>query len=147
MEAKKKKNIIEAVVLIVVLALAFIGLWLAAESIQEGQEVKPPDSEITVSMRISGDGWSVEYLNTDTMNNTVFSLLIECSKENDFSVDYTEWHGYDAVFVNAINGTHNGENEMWWQYYVNGEYGDLGSDRKEIFDGDLVEWRFEEPGQ
>jgi hypothetical protein len=42
---------------------------------------------------------------------------------------------------------HNGENEMWWQYYVNGEYGDLGSDRKEIFDGDLVEWRFEEPGQ
>jgi hypothetical protein len=81
------------------------------------------------------------------MNNTVFSLLIECSKENDFSVDYTEWQGYDAVFVNAINGTHNGENEMWWQYYVNGEYGDLGSDRKEIFDGDLVEWRFEEPGQ
>ena len=147
MEAKRKKTVIEAVILIAVMAVAFMGLWLAAESLEKGQMVEPPESEITVSLRISGDEWSVEYLNIETMNNTVFKLLIECSKDNNFSVDYTQWQGFDAVFVNSINGTKNGENDMWWQYYVNGEYGDLASDKKEIFDGDVVEWRFEEPGQ
>jgi hypothetical protein len=96
MDEKKRKTVKEALILFVILVLAFLALWVLAESIENGQEVKPPDSEITVSMRIYGDGWNVEYLNTDTMNNTVFSLLIECSKENDFSVDYTEWQGYDA---------------------------------------------------
>ncbi len=147
MKAKKKKTVMEAGILIAVLAVVFIALWLAAEGIQEGQEVEPPDSEISVSLKISGDGWTVDYMDVETLNNTVFSFLTECSKEVGFNVDYTEWQGYDAVFVNSINGTHNGENGMWWQYYVNGEYGDLGADRKEIFDGDLVEWRFEEPGQ
>ena len=72
---------------------------------------------------------------------------MECAYEYNFSVVYTHWPGYDAVFVNAINGTENGEKEMWWQYYVNDEYGEIGCDKKEISHGDLVEWRFEEPGQ
>jgi hypothetical protein len=62
-------------------------------------------------------------------------------------VEYINWQGYDAVFVSSINETKNGEDDMWWQYYVNGEYGETASDKKEIFDGDYVEWRFEEPGQ
>lgn len=148
MESKKKKSVIEAVVLFVVLALAFLGLWLLAESIKEEQRVEPATSEITISMKIvNTDKWTVEYLNVNSKNNTVFRLLLECSGRKNLSVDYTQWQGYDAVFVNSINGTHNGENDMWWQYYVNDEYGDLASDKKEIFEGDMVEWRFEEPGQ
>ena len=82
-----------------------------------------------------------------TLNNTVYSLLMECAKNHNFSVGYTLWPGYDAVFINAINGSQNGEGDMWWQYYVNDGYGEIGCDKKELFDGDVVEWRFEEPGQ
>ncbi len=148
MEKDKRKTAIEAMVLISVLALAFAGLWAAAEYVKEEQKVDPAEEEIAVSLRIvKTDDWTVEYLDVDTRNNTVFKLLLECKERYNFSVGYIHWQGYDAVFVNSINGTQNGEGDMWWQYYVNNIYGDIASDKKEIFDGDLVEWRFEEPGQ
>lgn len=145
---KSGKTALEALILILVLTVAFSGLWLLAEFIKDEQEVESPLEEITVSIRIvKNDEWTVDYMEVETKNNTVFKLLLECKEIYNFSVNYIQWQGYDAVFVNSINGTQNGEGDMWWQYYVNHEYGDVASDKKEIFEGDLVEWRFEEPGQ
>lgn len=142
-----KKTAIEALALISVLALAIIGLWVLAGYVTNSDNVNPPESSITVSLKIRGDDWDIDYLNADTLNNTVYKLLVECSNEYNFSVRYTTWPGYNAIFINAINGDENGDGALWWQYYVNGVYGEIGCDKKEIFDGDLVEWRFEEPGQ
>jgi hypothetical protein len=148
MEKDRRKTAFEAMVLISILAVAFTGLWFLAEYIEEEQKVDPTDEEVTVGLRIVKENeWTIEYLNVKTKNNTVFKLLLECKEKHNFSVKYIQWQGFDAVFVNSINGTQNGERDMWWQYYVNYEYGDIASDKKEIFDGDLVEWRFEEPGQ
>jgi hypothetical protein len=145
---QKKKTIKEAVLLVLVLILAIIGLWLLTEFINDTQKVEKPDTPIIVSLRIiKEDGWTMEYLDVETKNNTVFKLLMEAGEKNNFSVSYTQWKLYDSVFVNSINGTSNGEDDMWWQYYVNDVYGEIGCDRKEIFNGDMVEWRFEEPGQ
>lgn len=143
----KKRTAFEAMVLVFILAIAFIGLWLVAEHLKGERDVEPIDSPITVSLKISGDGWVIEYLDVETLNNSVFKLLVECSKVYDFPVGYTYWEGFDSVFVNSINGTRNGDSGMWWQYYVNDVYGEVGCDRKEIFEGDMVEWRFEKPGQ
>lgn len=143
----KKRTAIEAIVLVSVLAMAFMGLWFLAEYIGESHEVKPVNSPINVSLRIIGGGWVIDYLDVHTPNNTVYKLLLECGNRYNFSVSYTHWSGYNSIFINSINGTENGENDMWWQYYVNDVYGEVGCDRKEIFDGDSVEWRFEEPGQ
>lgn len=71
-------------------------------------------------------------------------MLLECSEMYGFEVEGTIWQPYDAVFVDSINGLENGEGN-WWQYYVNGKYGEISSDRKELFDGDHVEWRCEPP--
>jgi hypothetical protein len=145
---KSRKTALEAVILISVLALAFSGLWFLAEFIKDEHEVESPITEITVSLRIvKEDEWTIEYHEIETNNNTVFKLLLEIKERYNLSVSYVHWQGYDAIFVNSINGTINGEDSMWWQYYVNGIYGDIASDKKEIFDGDFVEWRFEEPGQ
>jgi hypothetical protein len=143
----KRKIILQAVVLITVIVIAIAGLWVVAEQLEKSSEVEEPESPISASLRIIGDGWQVEYMNVQTKNNTVFKLLMECSVESNFSIGSTHWGAYDSVFINSINGTHNGEHNKWWQYYVNDVYGDVGCDRKEIFDGDLVEWKFEEPGQ
>lgn len=148
MDKKKKKTAIEALVLIVVLAVAFLGLWYLAEFIKGEQEVESPINEITVSLRIvKEEQWTIEYFEIETNNNTVFKLLLEIKEAYNLSLNYVHWQGYDAIFVSSINGTHNGENNMWWQYYVNDIYGEIASDKKEIYDGDVVEWRFEEPGQ
>ena len=150
MEKEKisKKTMVQAVALVSVLTLAFTGLWILVESIKEGQEVDALDEPINVNFRIIKEKeWSMEYIGFETLNNTVFKLLIEFKERDNFSVTYTYWKGYDAFFVDSINDTQNGENGMWWQFYVNGIYGEIASDKKEIFEGDLVEWRFEEPGQ
>lgn len=144
----KKKTFLEVIVLVLVLAATFIGLWLTSEYLKGENEVRKTESPLNVSLIITKeDGWTIEYLDVDTFNNTVFKLLEECSEMLNFSVKHIFWHGYDSVFINSINGTSNGEDGMWWQYYVNDVYGELGCDRKEIFEGDLIEWRFEEPGQ
>ncbi len=145
---KKKKTIFEAVLLVSVLALTFVGLWLLADYVKEGQEVDDPEGPIYVSLSIENeDDWRIDYLDVRTVNNTVYKLLVECKESYNFSVGYTYWPGYDSVFINSINGTENGEYGKWWQYYVNDIYGEIGCDKKEIFDGDVIEWRFEEPKQ
>ncbi len=143
----RKKTAIEAIILVTIIAIAFVGLWSLAEHLRESDEVKPTDNPINVSLCILSGNWIIEYLDATTFNNTVYKLLLECSNRYNFSVSHTYWPGYDSVFINSINGTENGENSMWWQYYVNDIYGEIGCDKKEIFDGDLVEWRFEDPRQ
>lgn len=146
MEKNRRKTALEALVFVAVLAVAFMGLWALAEYIEEADEPDPIDSPIDVTLRIDYGDQMDEY-HIETLNNTVYTLLMECAKVNNFSVGYAFWPGYDAVFINSINGTQNGNDEMWWQYYVNDVYGEIGCDKKELFDGDVVEWRFEEPGQ
>lgn len=143
----RKKTIIETLVLISILAIAFTGLWGLAEYLRENQDVKEIDEPIIVSLKIDGGDWTIEYLDAQTLNNTVYKILIECSKVYGFPVDYTYWQNYDSILINSINGTENGRDGMWWQYYVNDAYGEIGCDKKEIFDGDMVEWRFEDPMQ
>jgi hypothetical protein len=146
-EQDRKKTAFQAMIFIIILAIAIVGLWFLAQSIQDNNGVESIQEPITISMWIITDEWNIEYLDVSTTNNTVFKLLIECSTVYNFPVTSTYWQGYESVFVNSINGTQNGEGDMWWQYYVNDSYGEIGCDRKEIFDGDLVKWRFEEPGQ
>lgn len=145
-EKNSKKTAIEALAFIAILAIAFIGLWALAEYIEEADEAEPIDIPINVTLRIDYGDYTDEY-RTLTLNNTVYSLLLEGAEYYNFSVGYTLWPGYDAVFINAINGSQNGEGDLWWQYYVNDVYGEIGCDKKEIFEGNIVEWRFQEPGQ
>ena len=97
-----------------------------------------------VSIRIIAPYWTIEYMHVDTNNATVADFLFECAYHYDFTVEAEYWPSYDAIFVEAINGLENGEDGMYWQYYINGEYGNLGADKQPLKNNDIVEWRFEE---
>ncbi|TET90398.1 MAG: DUF4430 domain-containing protein [Methanomassiliicoccales archaeon] len=126
-----------SIVVIGVIGLAFAGNYII------GEPVKPNEVE-NLQISIVGEDWSIDCTMVTTANNTVYRLLLECSEMYGFEVEGTIWQPYDAVFVDSINGLENGEGN-WWQYYVNGKYGEISSDRKELFDGDRVEWRCEPP--
>ncbi len=96
-----------------------------------------------VSLKIIAPNWSIFYLDVTTSNNTVADLLFECADVYNFSVEKSFWTGYDSFFIEAINGTRNGEDGRYWQYYVNGEYADIGCSLYVLHDYDVVEWRFE----
>lgn len=115
---------------------AFSGCLSPSQNVQSRQ--------ITASILVSGGNWTLEYRNITTQNNTAFGFLREMSAKLNFSMGSVYYPALDAQLVTSINGTQNGAGGKYWQYYVNGVYGNLASDKKELKDGDAVEWRFEQ---
>ena len=96
-----------------------------------------------VSMKIVSPDWNIAYMNVNTNNATVADLLFECASHYNFGVETEYWRGYDSYFIESINGIENGENDSYWQYYVNDQFADVGCSNYFLNDNDVVEWRFE----
>lgn len=137
MRERNKAILFSIIVIAGVLGLALLGGFIIGQPVERG------DIE-NVSIRLIGDGWTVDCTMDKTTNNTVYRLLEECADINGFGIEGTVWEPYDAVFVDSINGLQNGQGRFW-QYYVNEKYGETSSDRRELSDGDQVEWRWEDP--
>lgn len=130
----------QAIVFAVVLAVSLAAVY-GAIKISEPPAVTPKGL-IRAGLVVEGDGWTIEYVDVATGNNTAFGILLEAADRLGFDVDWVQYSIPPGVFVTAINGTVNGQGNRWWQYWVSGDYGNVAADRKEIFDGDLVEWTF-----
>jgi hypothetical protein len=137
MRERNKAIIFGIIVIAGVLGLALLGSFIIGEPVQR--------DEITdVSIKLTGDGWDIACSMSSTTNNTVYRLLEQCSEEKGYEIESTVWEPYDAIFVDSINGLENGQGRFW-QYYVNDKYAEISSDRRELSDGDRVEWIWEDP--
>ena len=96
-----------------------------------------------LTMSIYTPTWTVTYTSINTTNITVSDLLFEWAKEANITIERDFFSGYDSYLITGINGSVNGENELYWQFYVNGEYSTLGSSNFYLKNNDVVEWRFE----
>lgn len=88
-----------------------------------------------------GEGKSEEYQVDVSHEETVFSLLQKLAELENFEIDFVN-HDF-GVFVESINGFKSGQNNKYWQYWVNDEFSEVAADRKEVKTGDRVEWKFE----
>jgi hypothetical protein len=66
---------------------------------------------------------------------------MESARIGSFEVK-TKKHSYGLMVV-SIGGVENGIDGHYWQYYVNGEYGSVASDKQEVYDYDVIEWRYQ----
>lgn len=74
--------------------------------------------------------------------STVFSILCKVASQNNFSVKSTYYGQYDSYFVDTIADA--GGSTSFWIYYINGDMGNVGADKKLVNEGDHIEWRLEE---
>ena len=88
-----------------------------------------------------GDGNVSSYQIISSENSTVFSLLEELTKRENFKIESTIYEGM-GVLVENIDGVRNGTDNKYWQYWLNGELPMIAADKKEIKEGDRVEWKF-----
>lgn len=116
------------------------GLFAAAAALTP----TPAPGEIrSVTLRVEGPGWSLHYEAASTWNHTAFALLREAADRLGFSVTWTRYAApLDSVLVESIHGVRSGEGGRWWLYWVDGQYGDVGADRKVLGDGSEVLWAF-----
>ena len=96
-----------------------------------------------LTMNIYTPTWTVNYTSINTINITVSDLLFEWAEEANITIERDFFSGYESYLITGINGSVNGENELYWQFYVNGEYSTLGSSNFYLKNNDVVEWRFE----
>ena len=109
-------------------------------------EPNPNGNAHNLSMRIVTPTWSLEYCGELTANVTVAGFLHEAAQALNISIDEEYYPSYHSYFVSGINGAVNGDDGLYWQYYVNGLLPMVGSSQYILHDDDVVEWRFEKPG-
>ncbi len=130
----------QAVLFAAVLLTAIAGLYATTQFLQ------PAPVHVRVvgapTLEVRGYGWSIRYAPASTTNNTAFGILSEASARLGFPLTYATFHIPQGVFVTAINGSVNGEGGRYWQYWVNGVYGDVAADHKALQDDDVVLWSF-----
>lgn len=132
----------KALLFIAVLALSIAGLWSYAQAIQPAP-VQP--QAVSVDLIIRTPTWRIDYRSNGTDNNTAFAVLQEASARLGFSLRYVRYTLPPGVFVTSINGTANGEDGRFWQYWVSSVYGSVAADHMEIRSGDTVVWDFAIP--
>jgi hypothetical protein len=136
------REAVQAGAFAVMVVLAAAGLWALGGALED-PAVPPPEQGLDLQLRIEGLGWVMEYNASDTANNTAFSLLLEASHALEFDVAYSRWEVPSGIKVDAILGLEDGDHGgRWWQYWVNGEYGDVSADKRALMDGDLLVWRY-----
>lgn len=135
----------KAVIFLVALAVAIAGLIVY---VQASQPRPVPSMMIADAvLRVEGAAWTIHYAPAETTNNTVFGLLMEAASRLGFRVDYQQYTVPHGVLVTAINGTVSGQgpSPRYWQYWVNGVYGDVAADAFAIHSGDAILWNYTIP--
>lgn len=95
-----------------------------------------------VTLQVDGPGWTVHYGPVTTTNNTAFGILLEAACHLGFTVHWVNYTLPAGVFVIAINGTVNGAGGDFWQFWVDGAYGQVAADHAPLTDGSRVVWSF-----
>ena len=116
----------------------------AMEAPKKGTLWLEESDNTSVNIQILGNGWFIEDNLVCFGDESVFSLLEIFAERNDIALDYTYYEQFDSILINSINGDENGPDNMYWQYYVNGNIPMVGCDNfKEISNGDYIKWSFE----
>jgi|Deesub1362B_J571_1020462.scaffolds.fasta_scaffold12062_2 hypothetical protein len=139
MERKLTITLLLLMVIVYVSALTIL-MYLAPEysPIENPQHEIKPAYNITIIIDY-GNGSTQKFtgINLDPPNTTVLhALLLVASVEYHYEGPY--------VFIDAINGVRNNENNnnMWWQYWVNGELPMVAANKYYLNSDDIVEWKY-----
>ncbi len=136
----KYKSFLLILTLIFSVSIAFL---LKADIISVGNEknniTEDSEEKISVSLKIISNKDEKSYeLNNILKESTVFDVL-----KNNADIKYNNNYSF-GVFIESINGIKNGDEEKYWQYYINNVLGDVAADKKTLEDKNSIEWRFEE---
>ena len=138
---ERTEAILFATTVVVAIALLLLA-YQAVSSKAPGPGLIRASLEIRTEGRAGGD-WKVDYKIDGTANNTAFGILKEAAEKLGLGLGTREYRLPPGVYVYSINGTaENPGSGYGWEYWVNGRYGELAADRKELIDDDHVLWAY-----
>ncbi len=96
-----------------------------------------------VELTISAPNWTVSYMAENTSNITVADFLFEWANKEEIVIEKQYFSGYDSFLIEVIGNYSNGNQDRYWQYYVNEKYAGIGCSAYILDDNDTVLWSFE----
>ena len=132
-------------IIIAVVVTTTVGYSIVNDNLSNTVATPDQNDEIVTATIIIkyGDGTIATY-SIVTKNATIYGFLMEAAKEGNFDVKTTYYSGFDSLLIDSIGGYTGGDDNKWWSYYINDEYGTIGADKQMVNSGDVVEWKFEE---
>jgi len=74
---------------------------------------------------------------------TVFELLEKITQENNLEFSYKDYGSELGALVESINNVSNDvKADLFWNYWVNDVYAEVGASNYQLKDGDRVEWKY-----
>lgn len=74
---------------------------------------------------------------------TVLDILKKLTAENNLVLETKDYENL-GVLVTEISGFKNGQDNKYWQYFVNGEQPQVGAGSYQLSAGEIIEWKFEQ---
>jgi Domain of unknown function (DUF4430) len=117
-----------------------ISIGFAAWKLTTAQPTPTYQQQYAVDVTID-DGQSVATVSGLTVSNA-FEALRQFGEQKQIEIKTKQ---YDfGVFVEQVGQKMNTKDNAWI-YFVNGMSGDVAADKKELHNGDMVEWRYTKP--
>ena len=120
------------------------GFSLVSTGIITFEAPKINSNPIDVTLIINYGNDNINMYDVTLTNPTVFNVLTKASNDYDFTFKAEYDKQYQSNYIYSINSVEEGNN-LYWQYYLNGNYGIFGADIQTVKDNDIIEWKFEEP--
>jgi hypothetical protein len=157
----KQKNInskISWIVLCVVTTVALF-FWLKAyqeinveadssaltvvKNVEQGIKPTPENKANTVNYIINlGEQKLVWSKDISSVKTTALELLSEMTTEKKVVLETKDYAGLGKMII-KIGDLTNGQDNKYWQYWVNGKTASVGADSYQVEANDIIEWKFE----
>ena len=135
------KDILKITIPLLIVIALFVGA--VGMGIITFERLEKTNVEVTATAYIDFGNGEILPFEITTKNSTAYGFLLEAANSANLAVKTTYYGEYDSIFVDSIGSYVGGDNNRYWQYYVNGEYATVGPDKMIIKNGDVIEWRFE----
>lgn len=115
---------------------------IATTTIKE--EPAPVQTKINVNFIFAEtDSQNISYSLAENNTKSLFTISQEIAKENNWDWQYQNY-GELGTLVSKINNTQNGQDNKYWQYYIDDKQPQVSADKYIPKSGEKIEWRFAE---
>ena len=135
---------------LIIVLIFFIAGFFAGQGYQGAlfnqladNQVAVQPEKITLVIQFT-DTQVIEIQNIEPVSGqSVLGLLTEQANQNNLELSAKDYGDLGAL-VNKIGDKENGQENKYWQYWVNGEQVMVGAGQYKLKDGEDVEWKFVE---
>jgi hypothetical protein len=135
---------------ILILIIVFAAGLLVGFGWMQKPAVAPTTSEergarFSVELMLDYGNGKIQTFNDIDLNpgQTVFNLLEKVTQEHELEFSFKDYGANLGAFIESINKVRNDPvQDMFWHYWVNNHYAQLGASSYQLTDGDVVMWKY-----